>query len=411
MKEKKARMAEARITQDMIDRMRARLGTKLRIVDSTHNEYATRMAILKFAFGIGDANPLWTDEVYAGKSPYGGIVAPPPFIWACFAQVQFGWRGLGGFHAGCDVEFLKPIYLGDKITAECVFTSFEGPKKSSFAEETIIDHFHNKYWNQRGDLIARYHWWIIRFTRDKAQQKNDSSNIKLPHPWTDERLTEIEKEVLSEEIRGNDTRYWEDVNIGEELKPVVKGPLGTTDEVAYIIGGGVPIPRLTAHGVALTAYRRHPAWAFRDPNTHALEPIFAVHYNKQAANAMGLPQAYDVGLQRHCWGIHLVTNWMGDDAWLKRSYAEYRKFVFLSDVVWLKGKVAKKYIDSEGDYCVEIERHAVNQRGEDVMPGYAIVALPSKNDGKSPLEKRLKSKGEKRPVQKSHKSKHPRLFT
>lgn len=400
MTEQKAKMAEARITQEMIDGMRARLGTKLRIEDSTHNEYATRMAILKFAHGIGDANPLWSDEAYARKSPYGGIVAPPSFIWACFAQVQFGWRGLGGFHAGCDVEFIKPIYLGDKVTAECVFTSFEGPKQSRFAEETIIDHFHNQYWNQRGDLISRYHWWVIHYARAKAQRKVSRNNIELPHPWTDEQLAKIEKEVLSEEIRGRVMRYWEDVNIGEELQPVVKGPLGTTDEVAYIIGGGVPIPRMAAHGIALASYHKHPAWAFRDPNTYALEPIFAVHYNKQAANAMGLPQAYDVGLQRHCWGIHIVTNWMGDDAWLKRSYAEYRKFVFLSDVVWLKGRVTKKYVDSEGDYCVEIERHAVNQRGEDVMPGYAIVALPSKNNRISPLNRRLVNKVDKRSARK-----------
>jgi acyl dehydratase len=148
---------------------------------------------------------------------------------------------------------------------------------------------------------------------------------------------------------------------------------------------------LAAHGVAIAAYRKHPAWAFRDPNTKALEPIFAVHYNKQAAKAMGLPEAYDVGLQRHCWGIHLITNWMGNDAWLKRSYAEYRKFVYLSDVVRLKGKIIKKYIDSEGDYCIDIERHAVNQRGEDVMPGYAIVALPSKDKRTSPLDNRLKN--------------------
>lgn len=391
MKDQEVKMAETRITQEMIDGMRAKLGTKLRIEDSTHNEYATRMAILKFAHGVGDANPLWSDETYAKKSSYGNIVAPPSFIWACFAQVQFGWRGLGGFHAGCDVEFLKPVYLGDKVTAECTFTSFEGPKKSSFADETVIDHFQNQYWNQNGDLIARYHWWVVHFARAKARQKSGNNNMTLPYPWTDEELAKLEEEVLSEEIRGDVKRYWEDVNIGDELKPVIKGPLGTTDEVAYIIGGGVPIPRMAAHGVAIAAYRKHPAWAFRDPNTKALEPIFAVHYNKQAAKAMGLPEAYDVGLQRHCWGIHLITNWMGNDAWLKRSYAEYRKFVYLSDVVRLKGKITKKYVDSEGDYCVDIERHAVNQRGEDVMPGYAIVALPSKDKRTSPLDNRLKN--------------------
>jgi acyl dehydratase len=390
MKEKKVKLDNAAFTRQMIEEMQAKLGTKLRIDDSVHNEYATRMAILKFSHGIGDNNPLWTDEIYAGKSPYRGLIAPPSFIWACFAQVQFGWRGLGGFHAGCDVEFSKPIYLGDKIIAECIYTSFEGPKKSSFAKETIIDHFHNQYWNQRHELVAKYHWWVVRYSRSKTQPKAKRNKIELLHPWTDEQLAEIEKEVASEVIRGNVKRYWEDIKIGEELKPVVKGPLGISDEIAFIIGGGVPIPRITAHGVALAAYHKHPAWAFRDPNTYALEPIFAVHYNKQAANAMGLPQAYDVGLQRHCWGIHLITNWMGDDAWLKRSYAEYRKFVFLSDVVRLKGKVTKKYVDSDGDYCVEIERHAINQRGEDVMPGYAIVALSSKDKKVSPLTKKTK---------------------
>ena len=393
MKEKEVKLDTAAITPEMIDEMRTKLGTKLRIDDSVHNEYATRMAILKFAHGIGDKNPLWTDEIYAGKSPYRGIVAPPSFIWACFAQVQFGWRGLGGFHAGCDVEFSKPIYLGDKITAECVYTGFEGPKKSSFAKETVIDHFHNQYWNQRSELVAKYHWWVVRYSRAKTQPKAKRNKIELPYPWTGEQLAKIEEEVGSEIIRGNVKRYWEDTKIGEELSPVTKGPLGITDEIAYIIGGGVPIPRITAHGVALDNYRKHPAWAFRDPNTHALEPIFAVHYNKQAANAMGLPQAYDVGLQRHCWGIHLITNWMGDNAWLKRSFTEYRKFVFLSDVVRLKGKVTKKYIDSEGDYCIEIERHAINQRGEDVMPGYAIVALPSKNNNILPLEKHFIKQG------------------
>ena len=80
---------------------------------------------------------------------------------------------------------------------------------------------------------------------------------------------------------------------------------------------------------------------------------------------------------------------MGDDAWLKRSYTEYKKFVYLSDVIRLKGKVVEKFIDDEGDYCVRIERFAINQRDENVMPGYSIVALPSKVNGVSPLDRRI----------------------
>jgi len=387
---KKAEMPKASITQEMLDSMRAKLGLKLRTDDSIHNEDATRMTILKFTEGIGDPNPLWTDAEYAKKTRYGSIIAPPSFIWACFAQVQFGWRGLGGFHSGCDLEFLRPIYLGDKITPDCVFTSFEGPKASRFAEETVIDHFDNKYWNQRGELVAKYRWSVMHFSRAKAREKGKYSKIELPHPWIEEELKNIEEEVLAEEIRGAQPRYWEDVAVGEELKPVVKGPIGMTDEVAFLIGGGAPIPRLRAHGLALRQYRRHPAWSFRDPNTHALEPIFAVHYNIQAANAMGLPQPYDVGIQRHCWGIHLLTNWMGDDGWLKRSRVEYHRFVYHSDVVWLKGNVTRKYVNEDGEYCVDIDLHAINQRREDVMPGHATVALPSREKKTSPLDKRLR---------------------
>ena len=79
---------------------------------------------------------------------------------------------------------------------------------------------------------------------------------------------------------------------------------------------------------------------------------------------------------------------MGDDGWLKRSRAEYRKFVYLSDVVRISGKVTKKYVDENGEYCVDIETHAMNQRGEDVMPGEATIILPSKSE-KHPLDKRL----------------------
>jgi acyl dehydratase len=390
MEKKEAKMLETHITPELIEEMRAKMGVKLRTDDSINNEEATRLAILKFAEGIGDSNPLWTDAQYAQTTRYASIIAPPSFIWSCFAQVQFGWKGMGGFHSGCDVEFLKPVYLGDKITPDSTFVSFDGPKESQFAEEMIIDHFENNYRNQRNELVARYRYAVIRFGRAKAKEKGKYSRVELPHPWKEEELKKIEEEVLAEETRGDKPRYWEDVKVGDELKPVIKGPLGMTDEIAFLVGGGAPIPRVSAHGVALRHYRKHPAWSFRDPTTSALEPIFAVHYNVQAANAMGLPQPYDVGMQRHCWGIHFLTNWMGDEGWLKRSQVEYRRFVFYSDVVWFKGHVVTKYIDSEGDYCVDVDVHAVNQRQEEVMPGHATIALPSREKKISPVTKRLR---------------------
>lgn len=380
--EKIARMVEGVFSDELIAEMASKKGMRLRVEDALFNEEATRGAIRRFADGIGDPNPLWRNEEYAKKTPYGTIVAPPSWVFSVLAGLQFGWRGLAGFHSGSDMEFYRPILMNDVIRPEETFVDFDGPKPSKFADRMVIDYFEDKYFNQRNELVSKVIRWVIRVERKSARETGKYHRIELPHPWTEEELKKAEDEALQAEIRGNMLRYWEDTQVGEELKPIVKGPLGMTDMVAFILSGASPV-KLAAHEVSLAEYRKKPAWAFRDPGTWALEPIFAVHYSKAGANAMGLPFPYNVGTQSHCWQIQLLTHWMGDDGWLKRSRAEYREFVYFSDVLWIKGKVVKKYIDETGNACVDVETHATNQRGEDVMPGEATVVLPSKS-GKHP---------------------------
>lgn len=74
----------------------------------------------------------------------------------------------------------------------------------------------------------------------------------------------------------------------------------------------------------------------------------------------------------------LVTNWMGDSAYLKRLRAEMRRFNIVGDTTWLKGKVARKYT-KDGWALVDLEIWAENQRGEITAPGAATVILPSKD--------------------------------
>lgn len=389
MLEEKVKFTEALITDEMLSEVRKFIGTKFRIEHSINNREATRIAIRKFAEGIGDTNPLWTDPEYAGKTRYRTIVAPPSWIFSVFSGIQYGFRGVGGFHSGSTIEFHLPILQDDVITPEMVCTGIEGPKKSIFAEKTIIEKNDNLYTNQRGELAAKIAWEVIHFERAKAKQTGKYHHIKLPHPWTEEELKTIEEQVFNEERSGQSTPCWDDARPGQELKPLIKGPVTMTDEIAFLIGGGAPIPRLTAHAAALKFYRRHPAWSFRDPASSGLEPIYAVHYNKEAAKAQGLPYQYDVGFQRNAWQIHLITNYAGDSGWLKKSFCEFRRFVYFSDVVWLRGTVTDKFIDEDGECCVKIETTTTNQRGEEVMPGYAIVALPSKEHDYRPLDRRL----------------------
>ncbi|KAA0233931.1 MAG: acyl dehydratase [Actinobacteria bacterium] len=381
-------MVEAAISEDMLEAMKAKAGLALRIEHSVNNEEATRLAIAKFSAGIGDDNPLWTDPDYAAAGPFGGVVAPPSFVIGVFSGLQFGWPGLGSFHAHSDLEFHLPVRLGDKVRAECVYEGFDGPKSSSFARTMVVDNFTNRYWNQHGELVAEIGWSVINFERGQARKGGRDRDIELPHRWTEAELSAMEDEVLAERPRGAEPRWWEDVEVGESLDRILKGPIGMTDEVAFVAGGGAPIPRLSAHGVALRSYRHHPAWAFRDPETSALEPIYSVHYNKHAARAMGVALQYDVGFQRQCWQLQLLTNWMSDTGWVKQARAEYRKFVYHGDAVRLGGTVERKYLDGDGEACVDITTEAVNQRGDDVMPGTATLALPSRDMGIEPLARR-----------------------
>lgn len=387
-------MPEARLTDELMASMRARAGTDLRIEHSINNEEATRLAVAKFTAGIGDINPLWDDPDHAARSPFGAPVAPPSFVIGCFSGIQFGWPGLGSFHSTTRIHFHRPVYRGDVVTPTCRYEGFVGPRASSFAERMVVDQFTNRYTNQFGELLAEIHWEVVNFERGTARRRGDGGGRPaptLPHPWTEEELARIETRVLAEAPRGSEPRYIDDVAVGDEVDVLTKGPIGLTDEIAFVAGGGAPIPRLAAHAAALADYRRHPAWSFRDPETGAQEPIYSVHYNRHAARAMGVAYQYDVGFQRQCWQVHHLTHWCSDFGWVKEVEAEYRRFVYLSDVIEHSGTVTAVRTDADGEHVVDIETRAINQRGENVMPGRAVVALPARGEADSPAQRRARS--------------------
>jgi len=375
------------ITDESLATFKSRVGSKLRI-KNIFNELASKDAIRKFCDGIGDPNSLWRDEEYARLTSYGSIVAPPSWLASVFPTwVLQGLPGVHAFQTSTDWEFFKPVMLNDRIIPESTFVDFR-ITKSEFAGKSILERQEALYVNQDGNLVARAKVAGLRAERPSIRGKGKYDSIQLPHPWTEKELKSIEEEVLAEKIRGQNPRYWEDVEVSEKLPQIVRGPLGLSDIIAYCIGAS-PV-RIQAHGLALREYRKHPAWAFRDSATSALEPIYGVHYNKEAANAAGLPYPYDTAVQRHCWLMQLMTNWMGDDGWLKRSFAKYRNFVYLSDVLLINGKVTRKYIDENGEHCVDIKTTSTNQRGEEVMPGISTVILPSKANNANPISERVR---------------------
>jgi hypothetical protein len=75
---------------------------------------------------------------------------------------------------------------------------------------------------------------------------------------------------------------------------------------------------------------------------------------------------------------------MGDAGFLKAATSQYRSHVYLSDVVRLGGRVEGKAIDADGDHVVQLQTWAYNQRGQNVMPGTAVIKLPHRADPAEP---------------------------
>ena len=85
-------------------------------------------AIMKFAEAIGDDNPLWTDEIIARKSKYGGLIAPPTFLRSIRIdrpELPFDLPFTRLLDGGSDWEYFQPVRAGDLITAKNQITDLQ----------------------------------------------------------------------------------------------------------------------------------------------------------------------------------------------------------------------------------------------------------------------------------------------
>ena len=98
-----------------------------------------------------DNIPLHTDEAYAKTTHFGQLIAPGVMsfmaVWANYLQVDLaGEELLAG--KSTKIEWFKPVYAGDELTAEVVVTKLtERNEKNGIVEIT----FYVK--NQNGDLV------------------------------------------------------------------------------------------------------------------------------------------------------------------------------------------------------------------------------------------------------------------
>ncbi len=127
-------------------------------------------AIRRFANAVDDPNPLYCDEVYAQKSRYGSIIAPPGFFgWPkeqdrnsaitidtppalITALEQAGYPLSSVVDGGIEYEFFLPIRAGDVLTAKTTVLNIRERAGSSMNLVFII--LETVYANQNSSRVA-----------------------------------------------------------------------------------------------------------------------------------------------------------------------------------------------------------------------------------------------------------------
>jgi len=272
--------------------------------------------------------------------------------------------------------FPAPVRAGDALwRTQSLFSA--DLRSSSFGGGTGALVSHRVSWEDEGG--APFAFRFLDFwhaDRERSGRAATNRNRERPH-YTDQDLERIDACYAAETVRGGTPRRIDDLHLGEEIGPIVKGPISVTEMVSWHAGVGWGMYGGGASKVAYKNRMRVPKFYLKN-DLGFWDSAQRCHWDDEWAQRMGHPAAYDYGVMRTCWMVHLVTNWMGDDAWIWKVSAAVRKFNYMGDAHFVSGVVRE--VDRATN-AVTIAISGVNQRGEPTCDGRVVVILPPSNGG------------------------------
>jgi acyl dehydratase len=385
----------ASITDAGVARLRARIGVGQPHPQPPHYRHPNEDAFRHVAEAYGDDNPLWCDADYATTTRWGGPIAPPHLVGGdtLIGEDEVGRpdddtrallkgdpiRGAHAFYAGSFREWWAPLRPGMRVTRRNALVGVHD-KRSEFAQRAVHEWTAEVFAAIAGPVLAAQYRLMIRTEREKATERGKYDDVEI-RPYTDDEIAAIDEVYATERERrrGPLPRYWEDVTEGDEVGPIVKGPLRVTDMVCWHVGVGMGLYGVKALRLGYDQRRRVPRF-FRPDDLNVPDVQQRVHWDAEWARRAGNPAIYDYGRMRETWLVHLCTDWMGDDAWLWKLDCQFRRFNYVGDTHWMRGRVTRRY-ESEAGPAVDLDVWGENQRGETTTPGHATILLPSREHG------------------------------
>ncbi|MFN3215078.1 MAG: hypothetical protein ACE367_01125 [Acidimicrobiales bacterium] len=387
------------ITDEALERLRARIGVSQPHPQPPWYRDPGTDAFRHVAEATGDDNPLWCDPDYAGGTVWGGPIASPnlnggdtligenevtsldPDTKALLKGDPL--KGAHAYYASSRREWWAPLRPAMRVTRRNALVGVHD-KVSEFADRAVHEWTAEVFGTIDHVLSAQYRL-MIRTDRHRVAERSSEESPAEPlviEPYTDDQLAAIDEAYATEHERrrGSTPRWWEDVGEGDELGPLVKGPLRVTDMIVWHTGMGMGLYGVKALRLGYQQRQRVPGF-FRPDDLNIPDVHQRVHWDPEWARRAGAPAIYDYGRMRESWLVHLCTDWMGDDAWLAALEVSFRKFNHVGDTHWMRGTVTRRYL-AEGDRpAVDVDIRGENQRGEVTCPGTATILLPSREHG------------------------------
>jgi N-terminal half of MaoC dehydratase len=347
-------------------------------------------------------NLLHYDHDFAKEGRYGRLVAPQSFAVstddghgagpACVGMIPESHLIFGGD----EWWFYGPkIFGGDMITNEKVPFDY-AIKETKFAGPTCFQRGDNNYYNQDGDFIAKQRSTSIRYRADLALEMNSmgGGGAEEDPEWTDQELAELEDKkyefIKMMHDLGHGKRFWDDVNVGDELPLRVFGPHSVasiaTEWRAYLftIWGGTHRPGLDMEALGFTKEmaghendpvmeKDNPEWtdgAYFGPSRGHMFPRYA--------RMIGMPRGYGYGASMGAWILDYLGGWAGEWGQVVHCNSAYRGPAFTGDATFMTATVIDKLVDDEGRSVVKVDCKMSNQLGTIMATAKAEIELPKK---------------------------------
>ncbi|MBQ7534035.1 MAG: MaoC family dehydratase N-terminal domain-containing protein [Stomatobaculum sp.] len=357
-------------------------------------KYVTEDTIRHFALACGDPNPFWRDPGYIATTRWGTFIAPPLYETSIAFGSAFGGRlrvpGVARLAGGSKHIYYKPIRPGDSFTIYDKYEGFVEKEVHDKPYRMFIESAPRYYVNQNNEVAAvEVHRNIYMATPPSKREGGKKKEAKMYQnkvrkPYSQDILDQIHQsyddQLAGKFRRGKEIRYWEDVQVGEELPTILRGPVDVADACARTMVSCYAY----AYAIKWACMREHLQHHPIDPETNEYILRRDWHYTDHAANLFGYPYANSAGIQNEMMLVQIVTDWMGDDGWVESVDSQDRRMVFFGDMTYVKGKVAKKW-EEDGKHLVLINVWGENQDGVLHTKSDYVVRLCSKAEYDKPL--------------------------